>query len=116
MPQPEGGPVDQTRVVGRANVAADDEDMLLAVAATNAYVRGLPVADLPEPADEEDLEWPDTVVLGATMLAVLLTKRKNSAESVYSLQGTEGTTFVRRSDPHIALLLQLGDEAKPAVG
>lgn len=102
----------------------DDGRLQPIVDAVNRVVRRLPVAegitgetgdpdaDPPVPADP----WPADVRQGATMLASRLWKRKNSPAGVEAL-GTDGPLYVRRNDPDIAMLLQIGDDwSKPAVG
>lgn len=88
------------------------------VGATNALVRGLPVADKantdPAPAD-----WtgPDLagIALGANQLAARLYRRKDSAEGVSAI-GSASPVFVMRDDPDVAQLLQVGIYEKPSVG
>jgi len=117
MTQPDDGPADFTRVresLGIPSTAqgADIDDLTDAVAAVNALVRQLPVAELtgsgPEP-------WPATVTLGAQMLAKRLFRRRNTVSGVETF-GDQGAVYVQRNDPDIAQLLQLGPYKKPMVG
>lgn len=89
---------------------ADDDQLARVVAAVNSRVRVLPVAQLPDDATE----WPAHVERGANMLAARLFRRRNTPTGVEAIGDTG--LYVRRNDPDIALLLQLGDYAKPAVG
>lgn len=95
----------------------DDERLDSIVDAVNGVVRALPVTsgvDLTvEPFDAA--AWPAGVVLGANMLAARLYRRKDSAQGVVDF-GANGPVYVQRNDPDIALLLQMGDYAKPGVG
>lgn len=102
-----------------------DDDVRLGpiVAAVNRVIRRLPVAEgitgtIADPEADPPVEadsWPDDVRQGATMLASRLWKRKNSPAGVEAL-GTDGPLYVRRNDPDIAMLLQLGDWSEPSVG
>lgn len=60
-------------------------------------------------------EWEDDVIIGATMLAARLWRRRNSPAGVESF-GELGPIYVQRNDPDIALLLGLGNYQRPAVG
>lgn len=59
--------------------------------------------------------WPPDIALGAAMLGGRLLRRKNSPEGVASFSDL-GPVYVQRNDPDVAMLLQLGDWAAPAVG
>ena len=59
--------------------------------------------------------WPPGVALGAKMLAARLHKRRGSADGLAAF-GDMGAVYVSRNDPDVALLLELGAYAKPAVG
>lgn len=113
MPQPADGPATTTQVKALLKITdtADDADLDLIVAAVNAVVRGLPVAQL---ADDV-AAWPADVVRGAGMLAGRLFRRKGSPSGVEAF-GTNGPVYVQRQDPDIAMLLELGDWARPQVG
>lgn len=122
MPLPDGGPASRSAVKALLGVAPLDltEDALIDtyVAAANALVRDLPVAQrantVPAPADWTGADL-SAIVLGADQLAARLYRRKESAEGV-SAFASEGPVYVQRNDPDIAQLLQLGYYAKPAVG
>ena len=85
------------------------------VAAVNTFVRDLPVASdaltfgTPPPA------WPDHVVLGATMLATRLWRRKDSPSGVETFTD-QGAVYVSRNDPDVAQLLRIGNYTPPMVG
>lgn len=101
----------------------DDARLEPIVAAVNVVVRRLPVAqgitgETGDPAADPPIPanaWPADVRQGATLLAARLWKRKNSPAGVEAF-GADGAVYVRRNDPDIAMLLQLGDYAKPLVG
>lgn len=117
MPTEETGPATLNAVKHRANVAVDDhdddDDLLVIVAAVNDLVSGLPVAQGQDGTD--DKPWRARVVLGANMLGARLFGRRNSPNGIEGF-GVDGALYVRRNDPDVALLLQLGDYAKPGVG
>jgi hypothetical protein len=79
------------------------------VDAVNDYVRGLPKAE----RARGSLIWPASIVEGSTMLAGRLWLRKDTPGGVFAVTGGTVPIFVHRQDPDIALLLDLGDYAKP---
>lgn len=89
----------------------DDEQLQQLVDAVNVLVRRWPVALYAVDA----AEWPDDTVRGATMLVVRLWRRKDSPAGVESFAQL-GAAYVMRSDPDIAMLLQLGSWAPPGMG
>lgn len=90
----------------------DPDEQLEAIAdAVNYLVRRWPVAQLAV----DRAEWPASVVRGATMLAGRLWRRKDSPAGVEAF-GQLGAAYVMRSDPDIAMLLQLGSWARPGLG
>lgn len=110
---PQGGPVIPANLKARLGLTdtADDVFVGAVAAAVNVKVRRWPVA-----ARAADLgEWPADVTEGAMMLAARLYRRRNSASGVEAF-GAEGVLYVRRNDPDIALLLELGEYAGPQVG
>ena len=117
MSQPTTGPADVEVVKVRTKAPDADAGYVQSVVdAVNAVVRGLPVAQLPDPAEGEPApEWPASIVEGSTMLAVRVYRRKNTPGGVEAF-GSDGIAYVRRSDPDIAMLLGLGEWASPAVG
>jgi len=93
---------------------ADDAAIGLAVNATNAFVRRLPIAQ-PADTDPAPADWTgfEDVVEGAALLAArLFTRRKGATSS----SDDSSPAFVAMGDPDVALLLQLGENAAPAVG
>ncbi len=90
---------------------ADDARIAPIVDAVCSVVRGLPVAEQARGAET----WPAKVKLGATMMAARLWSRKDSPEGVASF-ASDGPVYVQRNDPDVAMLLELGDWSKPAVG
>lgn len=122
MPLPAAGPTTLAVVKSSdyLNLPDADDDGRLAriVAAVNALVRGLPVADQSN-ADTQELAdaagWPASVVEGATMLVGRLWIRKDSPDGVAAI-GDLGPVYVRRNDPDVAMLLELGDWSRPGIG
>lgn len=116
MPLPTGEPTTKDKAKAWAGVddTVDDAVFVQLVAAVNAFVRGLPVAQRYD-ADPALPAWPGTIELGATMLAARLYRRRNTPGGVEVATGL-GFAYVRRTDPDVAQLLELGDYAAPAVG
>lgn len=113
-PLPPGdGPTTLGRVKTHLGITdtADDAQLAAVVAAVNGKVSTFPVADRARGAEE----WPADIAHGATMLAARLHKRKGSADGLAAF-GDMGAVYVSRNDPDVALLLELGAYAKPAVG
>lgn len=109
------GPVDRPRVKRRLNIAADDtrddDDLDEIVAAVNVLVAESPRCH----GHVEGAPWPAPAVLGGTMLAARLHRRRNSPDGVASV-GELGAVYVQRNDPDVAQLLRLGRYAPPAIG
>jgi len=78
-------------------------------AAVNAVVRRW----VSIPADGQ--RWPDDIVQGAVMLAGRHYRRRNSPGGVEAF-GADGVAYVSRTDPDVAMLLQIGPYAAPVVG
>lgn len=118
MPLPTGEPTtaDKVKAWSTLDDITDDDVVALAeiVAAVNDLVRGLPVAQRldVEPAPGE---WPPMVSLGATMLAARIYRRRATPGGVEAAGGF-GVAYVRRVDPDVAQMLELGEYAPPAVG
>jgi hypothetical protein len=66
-------------------------------------------------ANVDGKNWPPRQVLGATMLAVRLYRRRDSPAGVATF-GAEGAAYVTRNDPDVAQLLGIGAYAPPRVG
>jgi hypothetical protein len=113
QPLPEEGPATLPGVKAQPAVGEldDDEALGLYVNAVNELVRGLPCADSARGQER----WPYRIQLGATMLAARLWRRRDTAGGV-EVFGDGGIAYVRRDDPDIAQLLELGDWSKPGVG
>lgn len=102
---------------------ADESRVDRLAAAVNAWVRTLPVCDpvkALETAPElgaDGASWTgwEHITEGATMMAARLYRRKNTPDGV-AVFGGDTVAYVRRTDPDVAQLLQLGDYAPPAVG
>lgn len=112
---PDGGPATLAGVKVHLSITdtRDDTRITAQVAAVNRLVRSWPCS---EPAvDAATWDAAPDVVEGATMLAARLFRRKESPAGVESM-GPLGAAYVMRSDPDVAMLLQLGPYAGPEVG
>lgn len=89
----------------------DDDRLARIVSAVDSFVRDLPIAARADGATE----WPARIVEGSTMLAGRLWRRKDSPAGIAAVNDL-GPVYVQRNDPDVALLLELGDHSKPAVG
>lgn len=65
------------------------------------------------PADSDP--WPAYIRQGAIMLAGRVYRRRNSPAGVEAMSEL-GPTYVQRNDPDVAMLLGLGNAARPQVG
>lgn len=114
MAQPLAGPATVELVKEHLQMAAGDQRFAATLArvtgAANAFARGTPKAQ-----DVEADEWPADVVLGATMLAARLFRRRDTPQGVATF-GDNAALYVQRTDPDVALLLGLGEYGRPAVG
>lgn len=112
---PEGGPTTRELVKRQLSIAPtdarDDGKLDDIVAAVNNMVRTWRISE-----SAVGLEaWPERIVLGASMLAARLFRRKNSPAGVESF-GQLGAAYVMRNDPDIAQLLALGSYQLPQIG
>jgi hypothetical protein len=89
--------------------AAPDQEVVDTVASVNALIRRW----VPVPADGQP--WPADTVQGATMLARRHYRRKDSPAGVETF-GADGAAYVSRTDPDVAMLLQIGPYSPPVVG
>lgn len=112
MPQPVAAVTDSDAVKAWLSVTDDRLDAVIAdaVAAVDVVVRATRYA---QTIDGD--EWPAPITLGSTMLAGRLVRRRNSPDGVQALTDV-GAVYVSRNDPDIAVLLQLGRNARPVVG
>lgn len=111
---PAGSVVDLELVKHRLGLVGDtseDAELERVCAAVDALVRDLPTAARSAGASE----WHVRTALGAEMLAARLHRRRNSPDGVAAFTEA-GAVYVRRNDPDVAQLLELGDYARPAVG
>lgn len=112
---PEGGPATVAGVKEHLVIPDDRSDAILAtiVAAVNRVVRSWPCCETAVGA----ASWAGDgdVVQGSVMLAARLFRRKGSPAGVESF-GSLGAAYVMRTDPDVAMLLQLGPWAPPSVG
>lgn len=76
--------------------------------ATNIVVRRLTCTQLAS-------SWSPDIVLGATMLAGRLWRRRDTPAGVETF-ANDGAVYVQRNDPDVALLLGIGSYAPPRVG
>jgi hypothetical protein len=95
-------------VVAWLQGAATEDEVAMVVAAVNDLVDWL------EPPAEGG-SWRPRYVLGATMLAGRLWRRRNSPAGVESFAG-DAAVYVQRNDPDVAMLLELGAYTRPGVG
>lgn len=113
MTSPVTGPTSADEVVAWLQLGGDRVDAAEkvepTVAAVNAVVRRWLS---PDPVTGE---WSADHVQGAKMLAGRIYRRRNSALGMATFEG-EGAAYVQRTDPDIALLLELGYYTRPAVG
>lgn len=114
LPAPEPTTRDLVKVWASISDDTDDDAIDSVVAAVNALIRGLPVAGSSntDPAPED---WPNDIKFGAMLLAARLWRRRNTPGGVEAA-GDFGIAYVRRNDPDIAQMLQLGEYAPPRVG
>lgn len=103
-----------------SDLDADESERLAGiVAAVNSFLRDLPVSDRVRVDTTQDaanlLEWPARIVEGGLMLAGRLWRRKDTPGGV-AVMGDNGPVYVRRNDPDVALLLELGEHGKPVAG
>ena len=116
MPLPVVEPTKVEDVKAWAKIDDGRDDTLLAtiVAAVNALVRALPVAQRSN-LDPAPPDWPAQVKFGALMLAARMWRRRNTPGGVEA-SGAFGVAYVRRNDPDVAQMLELGEYAAPGVG
>ncbi|KAA1380518.1 hypothetical protein [Aeromicrobium fastidiosum] len=116
------GPATEAGVRKQLHIATDDT---LDDAALEAAINGVndTVIDFPfvhdfvksiDPAASDNV-WRPRIVTGANLLAARVFARRNSPEGV-AMMGTDGAVYVQRNDPDVAMMLQLGSHAKPAIG
>lgn len=103
------GPALPGRVAAWLSMSAADQDVTDTAAAVNALIRRW----ISAPAAGEP--WPADVVQGAVMLAGRFYRRRNSPAGVEAF-GADGAAYVSRTDPDVAMLLQIGPYAAPVVG
>ena len=123
MPLPAAGPttLEVVKSPDYLDLPDTDDDGRLSriVDAVNDLVRRLPVADrayTDTQAGADAAGWPAGIVEGATMLVGRLWIRKDSPDGIAAV-GDLGPVYVRRNDPDIAMLLEIGpDHRAPAVG
>jgi hypothetical protein len=99
--------------MGEAEAAADPT-LGDVVAAVNSVVREFPIALRADGAEDWTAPECARVVRGATMLAARIKRREDTPDGVATF-GAEGPFYIQRNDPDVALLLQLGSNAKPSV-
>ena len=117
---PTTGPVSLDTVNGELSYVTGekpdrDARVALRVGAVNTWVRALPVAGDSLTFGDPPPQWPDHVVLGATMLATRLWRRKDSPSGVEAFTD-QGAVYVSRNDPDVAQLLRIGSYTAPKVG
>lgn len=105
------GPATAARVAGWLQKQGESGPAEVAdvTASINAVVRRW----VPVPADGQP--WPFDKVMGAVMLAGRHYRRRNSPGGV-EVFGADGAAYVSRSDPDVAMLLELGPYSPLWVG
>ena len=90
---------------------AGDDDLIAACTdATNEWVMGTAyVKELPDPH-----VWPADVILGATMLAARLYRRRNTPGGIEAI--ADGAVYVPRRDGDVDSMLHMHAWAPPRVG
>jgi hypothetical protein len=121
MTQPVDGPAELTAALAAfAGVtiptppdegSPEFQDLDVTVAAVNSVVRGLPIAQLSDPDTVED--WPARVLLGSTMLVKRFWRRRDTPGGVALISDDGAVLAFARSDPDVALMLELGAYEKP---
>ena len=94
---------------------SQDEAIEAKVAAVNAVVRVLPVAEKADGAADWTGAELAAIVDGANTLAARMYRRRDAAEGT-SAFGSDAAVYVQLNDPDVAQLLQLGYYQRPAVG
>lgn len=114
MPVPANGPATLAKVKAHLRITDSADDALITpiVNAVNTRVLSWPVASAAEDAANWDVPAVAHIVEGAVMLAARLFRRRNSPDGVAAF-GAAGPVYVQRTDPDIALLLQIGAYKKP---
>lgn len=119
---PTAGVTSRVLVKGHLSIdledTADDVQIDACVDAVDDLVRDLPTAARSAVATveaAEAAEWRPRTVLGATMLAARLHRRRNSPDGVAALLEA-GVAYVQRNDPDVGQLLELGSHQRPMVG
>lgn len=103
------GPATPGRVATWLQLAEPTQDVVDTTAAVNAVVRRW------KRPPAEGQPWDQDVVQGAVMLAGRHYRRRNSPGGV-EVFGADGAAYVSRTDPDVAMLLQIGPYAEPVVG
>lgn len=119
---PATGPVTKEQLealpsIGGGQTGEEAARLVRIVAAVNSFIRDLPIAgraarDTQEAANLDG--WPARVVEGGVLLGAALWRRKDTPAGVVA--SPTGPIYVRRNDPDVALLLELGDHGKPRIG
>lgn len=120
MTFPANGPATPELVKAHLGITdnADDAAISGVVGAVNAKVQTFPVAAIAD-TDPAPGDWSDPafahIVQGAVLLAARLFRRRNSPDGVTAIDSAS-PAYIARTDPDVALLLQIGDNVAPAVG
>lgn len=94
-----------------ADATGPDVDAAVPVsAAVVAFVDGLPSIRRTDAGD-----WAPQTVMGATMLAARLIRRRNSPAGIEAFSDA-GATYVARHDPDVSLMLRIELHAAPMIG
>lgn len=109
---------DRAAVKTWLKITRDEDDAILdlIVASVLSYVDELP--DIRRVVIDEltgATAWADSTVAGALLLAGRLYRRRNSPAGVEAMTDT-GVAYVARTDPDVARLLRIENNAPPRVG
>jgi len=120
MSFPPNGPTSRDLVKIHLGITDDYDNASIdaVVVAVNVRVLAWPVAEVAD-TDPPPASWNEpalgALVQGSTMLAARLFRRRNTPDGVSAFADLT-PVYVQRNDPDVALLLNLGPWARPAVG
>lgn len=86
-----------------------DQDVVDTTEAVNVMVRRWKRSEVPE----DGKPWPADRVRGAVMLAGRMYRRKDSPAGLLPFGGDGGASYIAKTDPDVAMLLEIGPYASP---